>query len=105
MATISENPNLNDFQAFVKEMEQERGFNTDTLLQKCLLLGEEYGELARAIRKLEKMKVDDNSDTVKASHELADMFIVMCTIANRLGIDFETAIREKEELNKQRTWK
>ncbi len=85
-------------------MEEERGFDSDTILQKCLLLGEELGELYRAVRKLEKMKVDENSDKTKASHELADMFIVMLTIANRLNIDFEAVVREKEELNKQRTW-
>ena len=44
-----------------------------------------------------------NSENVK--EELADVFIYVCSLANMHGIDLEQAFREKEEKNKQRTWK
>lgn len=37
--------------------------------------------------------------------ELADLIIYLCAIANRYEIDLEQAFREKEEINKERTWK
>lgn len=53
MPILKENPTLNDFQIYVTELEKERGFSQEPVLQKCLLLGEEIGELFKAIRKQE----------------------------------------------------
>jgi len=36
--------------------------------------------------------------------ELSDVFIYLCSIANRYDIDLETAFLNKEEKNKKRTW-
>lgn len=102
---LKDNPTLTDIQNYVKKMEEERGFSNDTMLQKCLLLGEEIGELFKAIRKSEKMKTDNNSVFTTVSEEVADIVIVLSCIANRLGIDIEQAFRKKEEINKQRQWK
>lgn len=105
MPILKEQPNLEDFQAYVKELELERGFNNESIIQKCLLLGEEVGELFKAIRKSENIKIDQNSKTSTVSHELADIFIYLCAIANRHGIKLEEAFREKEAINHQRIWK
>ena len=36
--------------------------------------------------------------------ELADVLIFLCSIANRYDVDLEAAFRDKEVLNKSRTW-
>lgn len=106
MNDLKTNPTLKDIQEYVKELEVERGFQDENVLQKCLLLGEEVGELYKAIRKKDKVtKIDQSSKFNSIDEEFADIIIVMCTIANRLGIDLETAFRNKEEVNKKREWK
>ena len=104
MPTLKDTPQLVDFQRYVSKLEQERGFATQTTIDKCLLLGEEVGELFKAVRKSEGLLVDSNSDFSEIADELADIFIYLCAIANRKGIDMEEAFRSKEEKNKQRKW-
>jgi len=105
MLILKENPTLKDYQEYVKRLEAERGFSSESVLQKCLLLGEEIGELNKAVRKeLKLLKTDRNSKNGSVARELADVVIIICTIANRLGIDLETAFRVKEEINKKRVW-
>lgn len=96
--------NLQNFQQYVRELEIERGFEKQTIIEKCLLLGEEVGELFKAIRKTENLSVDQNSQSHEVANELADILIYLCAIANRTGVDLETAFREKEEINKKRKW-
>ena len=96
---------LKDYQEYVIELEEQRGFSDQNALEKCLLLGEEMGELFKAIRKTIKLKMDVNSNTGPVKDELADIFIYVCAIANRFDINLEQAFREKEEINKKREWK
>jgi NTP pyrophosphatase (non-canonical NTP hydrolase) len=104
MLNLPPKPMLQDFQKYVAEMEVERGFDDQTLMQKCLLLGEEIGELYKAIRKTDKIKIDLNSEIGSVDEELADILIYLCCIANRLNIDLESAFRQKERINKHRQW-
>jgi NTP pyrophosphatase (non-canonical NTP hydrolase) len=76
-----------------------------TIIDKCLLLGEEVGELFKAVRKSEGLAVDSNSSFTEIGDELTDIFIYLCAIANRKGIDLEEAFRKKEVKNKLRIWK
>ena len=69
------------------------------------LLGEEMGELFKAVRKTVKLKTDVNANIGSVDEEIADMLIYLCSIANRFDIDIEQAFRKKEEHNKKRTWK
>jgi len=101
---LKENPTLIDFQEYVKNLEIQRGFDDQNAIEKCLLLGEEMGELFKAIRKAIKLKMDINSNTGSVSEEIADILIYLCSIANRFEIDIEQAFREKEEINKKRKW-
>lgn len=101
---LKQNPTLADIQKYVHNLEVDRGFTDVTLTQSCLLLGEEIGELFKAIRKSEKMRVDHNSKIGTVEEELADVIIFLCSIANRLDIDIEQAFRDKEEINKLRSW-
>jgi NTP pyrophosphatase (non-canonical NTP hydrolase) len=103
MPELSE-ANLKNLQKYVTELEHERGFISQTTIEKCLLMGEEMGELFKAIRKSENISTDHNSDTFHVGEELVDILIYLCAIANRKGIDLEEAFRAKEEINKKRKW-
>jgi len=105
MPNLNQNPTLANFQNYVAELEIERGFAHQSIIDKCLLLGEEVGELFKAVRKSEGLAVDENSSFTEIGDELTDILIYLCAVANRKGIDLEKAFREKEEKNKKRTWK
>lgn len=102
MPLLSTDPLLADLQRYVAELEAERGFAEQGVIEKCLLLGEEVGELFKAVRTHEGLKVDVPGGEVGA--ELADILIYLCAIANRLDIDLETAFRAKEIKNHGRRW-
>ncbi|NJL97019.1 pyrophosphohydrolase [Candidatus Gracilibacteria bacterium] len=104
MPDLKTNPNLKDIQNYVIELERERGFTENTVLQNSLMLGEEIGELFKAIRKTEKMRTDSNSNIHNVEEEMADILIYLCSLANRYQIDLEKAFRDKEEINKKRFW-
>jgi len=104
MPTLKEQPTLKDIQNYVIELEQERGFSKQEVLKKTLMLGEEVGELFKAIRKNKKIAIDNNSKIGTIDEELADILIFLCSIANRYDINLEKAFRDKEEINKKRTW-
>jgi len=95
---------LPEVQRYVAEMEQERGFAGRTAVQQCLLLGEEVGELFKAVRKSEALPVGTTSIVGTVDEELADILIFVCAIANRYGISLEEALQRKEELNESRAW-
>ncbi len=101
---LNENPTLTDFQAYIRAMVIERGFNSETAPEVFMLFLEECGEMAKAARKLQNIKTDKNSAVHNLEHEVADVFIYLLDICNHFDIDLEKAFREKEELNKQRTW-
>lgn len=102
---LQENPTLKNFQEYVHKLEIERGFIDQDVLQKCLLLGEEIGELFKAVRKMESISIDKkNSKITNVEEELADILIYICSIANRYNIDLESAFRAKEKVNKNRVW-
>ncbi|MCP4967177.1 MAG: pyrophosphohydrolase [bacterium] len=102
MRILSTEPSLQDIQTYVAEMEQERGFADQGVIEKCLLLGEEVGELFKAVRTQEGLKVDVPGGEIGA--ELADILIYLCAIANRFEINIEEAFRAKEAQNQTRRW-
>ena len=104
MPSLKPKPTLADIQTYVIKLEEERGFSDQSVKEKCLLLGEEVGELFKAVRKREGVKVDLNSNFGSIDEELADILIYLCAIANRYDVDLETAFREKEKINHQRVW-
>ena len=104
MPQLASPASLADYQAYVQALELERGFADQDVLQKCLLLGEEVGELFKAIRKAQGMVVDEKAQIGGAGDELADVLILLCAIANRCGVDLEQAFLAKEEINKTRRW-
>lgn len=103
MPILPPTPSLGDLQRYVDQMEAERGFTDQGVIEKCLLLGEEVGELFKAVRTAEGMKIDVPGGDI--GHELADVMIYLCAIANRCGVDLEDAFRSKEAKNETRTWR
>lgn len=106
MPNLPATPTLENFQMYVRELEEERGFSVNTSIQQCLLLGEEIGELFKAVRKSDaQLRTDPTSSVGSIEEELADILIYVCSIANRYNINLEQAFREKEEKNKTRIWR
>lgn len=99
---------IRTFQEYIDKVLTIRGFSNQRCQEKLLLLMEEVGELAKAIRKHESVLGIDyskinNFDTVE--NEIADVFIVLISLANVLKIDVVKAIYEKEIINIDREWK
>lgn len=98
---------LDKIQNYIKNVINIRGFGNQSVEQEVLLLIEEVGELAKAIRKektsmcIDKSKIQ-NYDTVE--NEIADVFIVLNSICNTLNINLFDAFYQKEKMNVERTW-
>ena len=98
---------LDDVQNYIKNVIELRGFSEQDIEKTMLLLTEEVGELAKAIRKeqtsmsIDKSKIR-NYDSIE--NEVADVFIVLCSICNKLNIDLFSSLKEKEKENINRIW-
>jgi NTP pyrophosphatase (non-canonical NTP hydrolase) len=96
---------LNELQRYVAEMEEECAFSHCDVVQQCLQLGEEVGELFKAVRKRQKIHIGTTAITGTVDEEIADALIFLCAIANRLEISIDDALRKRGTLNETRTWK
>lgn len=81
--------------------------NKENISNIMLLLTEEVGELAKAIRKdVTDLKIDSNKignyDSIES--EIADVFIVLNSICTALDINLFDAIYNKERINVDRKW-
>lgn len=91
---------MNEIQNYIKEVIKIRGFSEQKVQDKMLLLLEETGELAKAIRKtipeasVDYERIENYTDI---EEEVADVFIVLVSICNRLNINLYDAIIKKEE--------
>jgi len=103
--SLKANPTLKDLQDYVALAVKQRGFERDSVEQRFMLLLEEVGEFAKAARGHAGMKFAEDTKTKELEHEAGDVLNVLLGICNLLDIDLEQAYRDKEELNKQRTWK
>lgn len=104
---LNENNTVQEVQKYIKKVIEIRGFADQKIEKTMLLLLEEVGELAKSIRKnATNMRIDNDKinhyDTIES--EIADVFIVLSSICNKLGIDLFKSIKDKEE-NIKRTWK
>lgn len=82
--------------------EQKRGFTNQKIQDKMLLLFEETGELAKAIRKtLPEVSIDYNKieNYTDIEEEPSDVLYYILMITNTYDIDLEKCFRIKEELN------
>ena len=104
---LNDEKSLTQVQEYIKNVIEIRGFNKQHIEETMLLLTEEVGELAKAIRKDKTAMAIDNSkiknyDTIES--EAADVFIVLCSICNKLNINLFSALKDKEKENINRKW-
>ena len=103
--SLKRKPTLSDLQEHAWQIEKKCGHDADDVKNKCLLLGEEVGELFKAIRKHQGLRIGKKSSVGEMDEELADILIHICGIANRLKINLAEAYRAKQEANLKRVWK
>jgi NTP pyrophosphatase (non-canonical NTP hydrolase) len=92
-------PALKAFQEYYRRAAVQRGYSKEGPKECLLLMVEEVGELARSIRKREKLVRHGSYDGVSESQELADVFLYVVHMANVLGVDLAHVVRDKEILN------
>lgn len=105
MNDIPQSESLRDLQNYIWQMNIQRGFNTEDSSKKLVMLMEEVGELAKAIRKDSGLKFTDTTEQKEIKEELADVQIILLGLASLLKIDMVDAVREKEQKNRRRIWK
>lgn len=97
---------LKEMQAEIAELSAERGWDKNTITEEFLLFVEEVGELAKEIRKLEKMHLDiRKAHEADLEGECADVLNYILGLANKLGVDLEEAYIRKREITRKRVWK
>lgn len=107
LANISKTSTLNELQDYIRSVIRIRGFENEEIEKKMLLLLEETGELAKAIRKdYTDMGIDDKklNHYTNIENEVADVFIVLICICNKLNINLFDAVYKKEAENVTRNW-
>lgn len=107
LAELHENTSLNQVQEYIQRVVELRGFAGQPVQETMLLLLEETGELAKAIRKsATNMSVDvdklQSYDTIES--EAADVFFVLMAVCNQMNVNLLDALKEKERQNCKRNW-
>ena len=83
----------------------------DEVSKNRMLLGEETGYMSALTFTCAQKIKDECYELVMAltedlfSEELADVIIMSMSVAGKLGVDIDAAIRRKMEINKKRPWK
>lgn len=101
---IPKDDSLRKLQVYIWQMNIERQFNTEDAGKKLVMLMEEVGELAKAVRKTIGLKFTDTTKITEVREELGDVQIVLLGLASLLDIDMFDAVVEKEKKNRKRTW-
>jgi len=108
MANLPQTNDLNEFQNYIKELCIERGWDKNSSSQLFLLLTEEIGEVAKAIRNHTNLHTHktQNKEKTKAelASELADVLNYLLDISNHFEIDLAQAFRDKNTENEGREW-
>lgn len=93
---------LKVLQHYYQKVAHERGYEKEDARDCMLLLTEEVGELARAVRKSVGLQRDGGYVDVDVARELADVQLYLLHFANILELDLGEAISHKEAENSQR---
>jgi len=106
---LPKDASMKEFQRYIYQLESMHGWLNVDLINNCFLLGEEVGELFKAVRKHQRFFIEHNPDEESNSREhigeeLVDVFNYLLAIANRLDIDLEEAFRRKNAINQARSW-
>lgn len=93
---------LSGLQHYYKKTAKRRGWDGESPRDTMLLLTEEIGELARAVRKAEGLERDAGYSGISVAEELADVQLYLVHLANALGIEISEAVTDKEIKNAER---
>jgi len=111
MIELAPGANLAAYQTYIHELERLHGWLDVDLVHNCFLLGEEVGELFKAVRKVERLFPEggaspgpDDETVAHVGEEIVDVMNYLLAIANRLDIDLEDAFRKKNARNQTRSW-
>jgi NTP pyrophosphatase (non-canonical NTP hydrolase) len=105
LESVTNRSSIPALQTYVHDMVIRRGFDKEKPQDILLLLIEEIGEVAKAMRKHLGLKTDQSKKkTHDLEGELADVFIYLLDLANSLDISLIEAFKKKEEENEKRTW-
>ena len=103
-ASLPDTDSLRILQSYVWDMSKARGFNTEDASKKMLMLTEEVGELAKAVRKLSGLKFTSTTRQTDVAEELADVLIVLLGLSSVVNVDMYDAFVAKEAKNRERVW-
>ena len=111
MISLPEGAPLAEYQRYIHELETMHGWLDVDLIHNCFLMGEELGELFKAVRKhvhyfdqTEEAAPASDAAAEAVADELVDIMNYLLAIANRLEIDMESAFVRKNARNQQRRW-
>ena len=96
-------PALKAFQYYYHRAAVQRGYHSEGPKECLLLMVEEVGELAREIRKRERLVRHGAPTASSESRELADIFLYVIHMANVLDVDLARVVQDKELINLQRS--
>ena len=113
MTVLPDKPTLKDLQNHIKKIGEERDWDKNNYLEIFLLLSEEIGELAKAVRNYTGLYAEKNNTSLttrqgknkfEIEEEFADVLNYLFDLANCFDIDLEEAFRKKDKINAERTW-
>ena len=93
---------MDEIKKLIKNHSKEKGYDKESVEQKFLLLTEEVGEFAKAVRKLTSIGVGAHSKKKDTEEEAADVLYVLTDICNTIGVDIEKAFHNKMKVIKKR---
>jgi NTP pyrophosphatase (non-canonical NTP hydrolase) len=93
---------LRALQNYYERIARRRGWADESAQDTLLLMTEEMGELARAVRKVAGLARDGDWQGQDVAEELADMQLYLVHLANSLGIEMADAVTAKEQVNAAR---
>ena len=106
MNNLPDKPTLADLQAYIKAICKQRGWDKNSDTEIFMLLMEEVGELAKAIRNTKNMYQEKGKEGAlnNLKEEFADVLNYLLDLANYFNVDLEQAFREKDKINRNREW-
>ena len=109
--TLPKGAPMQAYQSYIRELEKLHGWLDVDLVHNCFLMGEEVGELFKAVRRYNKLfeqagtaPTETTERKAEVANEIVDVLNYLVALANRLDIDIESAFREKNALNQKRSW-
>lgn len=96
---------ITDMQEEVEEWNQLQPWAGDPPIVVVVGLGEETGEVQRAVLKMHQgIRGTEQEWRNEAAKEMGDVFIKLCSLAESLGMDLETCIKNRWAVIKKRNF-